>query len=157
VQNRKQRLSKSPFHQIITGKILLGASLQKLRQGDAAPIDGIRFGGMKNQGSGEAGSGNVHRQETAHLFDLGETLNLCRCYARSAAKDRNFGSMFTLALGVTSQPGFIRTHDAQYAALYSITTSQAAILALFRVVNRYVGNSQPMPGVFPDDPAPRDP
>jgi hypothetical protein len=58
---------------------------------------------------------------------------------------------------VTSQPGFIRTHDARYAALYSITTSQAAILALFRVVNRYVGNSQPMPGVFPDDPAPRDP
>ena len=40
---------------------------------------------------------------------------------------------------------------------YSITTNQAAILALFRVVNRYVGNSQPMPGVFPDDPAPRDP
>jgi hypothetical protein len=26
-------------------------------------------------------------------------------------------------------------------------------LALFRVVNRYVGNSQPMPGVFPRHPA----
>src|SRR5437588_580704 len=38
--------------------------------------------------------------------------------------------------------------------LYSITTNQAAILALFRVVNRYVGNLQPMPGVFPDYPAP---
>ncbi|SPP93174.1 protein of unknown function [Bradyrhizobium vignae] len=38
--------------------------------------------------------------------------------------------------------------------LYSITTKQAAILALFRVVNRYVGNLQPMPGVFPDYPAP---
>ncbi len=29
--------------------------------------------------------------------------------------------------------------------LYSITTNQAAILALFRVVNRYVGNLPPMP------------
>jgi putative SOS response-associated peptidase YedK len=38
--------------------------------------------------------------------------------------------------------------------LYSITTNQVAILALFRVVNRYVGNLQPMPGVFPDFPAP---
>ena len=38
--------------------------------------------------------------------------------------------------------------------LYSITTNQAAILALFRVVNRYVGNLAPMPGVFPDYPAP---
>jgi len=33
--------------------------------------------------------------------------------------------------------------------LYSITTNQAAIIALFRVVNRYVGNLAPMPGVFP--------
>jgi putative SOS response-associated peptidase YedK len=32
---------------------------------------------------------------------------------------------------------------------YSITTNQAAIAALFRVVNRYVGNLAPMPGVFP--------
>jgi len=38
--------------------------------------------------------------------------------------------------------------------LYSITTNQAAIIALFRVVNRYVGNFAPMPGVFPDYPAP---
>jgi len=38
--------------------------------------------------------------------------------------------------------------------LYSITTNQAAIVALFRVVNRYVGNLPPMPGVFPDYPAP---
>ena len=29
--------------------------------------------------------------------------------------------------------------------LYSITTNQAAIIALFRVVNRYVGNLAPMP------------
>src|SRR3977135_3563980 len=34
--------------------------------------------------------------------------------------------------------------------LYSITTNQAAIIALFRVVNRYVGNLAPMPRVFPD-------
>ena len=38
--------------------------------------------------------------------------------------------------------------------LYSITTNQAAIAALFRVVNRYVGNLPPMPGVFPDYSAP---
>ncbi len=36
----------------------------------------------------------------------------------------------------------------------SITTNQAAIAGLFRVVNRYVGNLPPMPGVFPDYPAP---
>jgi putative SOS response-associated peptidase YedK len=38
--------------------------------------------------------------------------------------------------------------------LYSITTNQAAIIALFRVMNRYAGNLPPMPGVFPDYPAP---
>jgi putative SOS response-associated peptidase YedK len=38
--------------------------------------------------------------------------------------------------------------------LYSITTNQSAVAALFRVMNRYVGNLQPMPGVFPDYPAP---
>jgi len=38
--------------------------------------------------------------------------------------------------------------------LCSIATNQAAIAALFRVVNRYVGNLAPMPGVFPDYPAP---
>jgi hypothetical protein len=34
--------------------------------------------------------------------------------------------------------------------LYSITTNQVAINALFRVINRYVGNLPPMPDVFPD-------
>jgi hypothetical protein len=34
--------------------------------------------------------------------------------------------------------------------LYSITTNQAAIIALFRVINRFVGNLAPMPGVFPE-------
>jgi putative SOS response-associated peptidase YedK len=38
--------------------------------------------------------------------------------------------------------------------LYSITSNQAAIIALFRVINSYVGNLAPMPGVFPDYPAP---
>ena len=38
--------------------------------------------------------------------------------------------------------------------LYSITTNQAAISAVFRVVNRYVGNLPGMPGVFPDYKAP---
>jgi putative SOS response-associated peptidase YedK len=38
--------------------------------------------------------------------------------------------------------------------LYSITTNQTAIIALFRVINRYVGNLPPMRGVFPNYPAP---
>jgi putative SOS response-associated peptidase YedK len=38
--------------------------------------------------------------------------------------------------------------------LYSIRANQAAIIALFRVVNRYVGNLPPMTGVFTDYPAP---
>src|SRR6476620_6483123 len=37
---------------------------------------------------------------------------------------------------------------------YSITTNQAAIIALFRVVNRYFSNLAPITGVFPDYPAP---
>ena len=35
--------------------------------------------------------------------------------------------------------------------LYSITTNQAAIIALFRVVNRYVGNLAPRMTVPPDE------
>lgn len=38
--------------------------------------------------------------------------------------------------------------------LYSITTNQAAIAELFRIVRRYEANLPPMPGVFPDYPAP---
>ena len=38
--------------------------------------------------------------------------------------------------------------------LYSIIANQEAIRALFRVINRYVGNPPPMPGVFPDYSAP---
>ena len=37
--------------------------------------------------------------------------------------------------------------------LYSITTNQAAIIALFRVINRYVSNLSPMPGVLRTLPA----
>jgi hypothetical protein len=44
--------------------------------------------------------------------------------------------------------------DLTLRNLYSITTNQAAITALFRVVKRYVGNLAPMPGVFPDYNAP---
>jgi len=33
-------------------------------------------------------------------------------------------------------------------------SNQAAIAALFRVMNRYLGNLPSMPGVFPDYPAP---
>jgi hypothetical protein len=32
--------------------------------------------------------------------------------------------------------------------LHGITTNQAATIALFRVINRYVGNLPPMTGVF---------
>src|SRR3979490_2915883 len=44
--------------------------------------------------------------------------------------------------------------DWSMCNLYSITTNQAAIIALFRVLNRYIGNLPPMTGVFPDYPAP---
>jgi hypothetical protein len=37
--------------------------------------------------------------------------------------------------------------------LSSITTNQEAIRALFRVMNRYVGDFAPMLDVFPDYPA----
>jgi putative SOS response-associated peptidase YedK len=38
--------------------------------------------------------------------------------------------------------------------LCSITTNQEAMIRLFRVINRYVGNLAPMPSVFPDYAAP---
>jgi hypothetical protein len=37
----------------------------------------------------------------------------------------------------------------QMCNLYSISTNQAAIAALFQVINQYVGNLHPMPGVYP--------
>jgi hypothetical protein len=48
----------------------------------------------------------------------------------------------------------IHRHSRTVCNLYSITTNQAAIVALFRVINRYVGNLAPMPSDFPDYPAP---
>jgi hypothetical protein len=48
------------------------------------------------------------------------------------------------------EPRHARTEPLTMCNLNSITTNQAAIIALFRVVNRYVGNLAPMPGVFPD-------
>jgi hypothetical protein len=38
--------------------------------------------------------------------------------------------------------------------LYPNTTNQVAIAALFRVVNPYIGNLLPMPGVLPIIPRP---
>jgi putative SOS response-associated peptidase YedK len=38
--------------------------------------------------------------------------------------------------------------------LYSVTTNQASMIALFRVVNNYIGNLPPLPAVFPDWEAP---
>jgi putative SOS response-associated peptidase YedK len=53
-----------------------------------------------------------------------------------------------------SRAGASRVKHHFMCNLYSITTNQAAIIALFRVINRYVGNLPLMPGVFPDYPAP---
>jgi hypothetical protein len=53
-----------------------------------------------------------------------------------------------------SRAGASRVKRHLMCNLYSITTNQATIVALFRVVNRYVGNLPPMPGAFPDYPAP---
>src|SRR6476620_6347304 len=50
--------------------------------------------------------------------------------------------------------GYVGLRGRHMCNLYSITTNQAAIIALFRVMNRYVGNLPPMPAVFPDYPAP---
>jgi hypothetical protein len=44
--------------------------------------------------------------------------------------------------------------NPHYAHVQSLFDHQEAIRALFRVINRYVGNLPPMPGVFPDYPAP---
>src|SRR5712675_3750111 len=52
------------------------------------------------------------------------------------------------------RPEAAESLNGKMCNLYSITTNQAAIIALFRVMNRYVGNLPPMPGVFPDYPAP---
>ena len=44
--------------------------------------------------------------------------------------------------------------QAQLDKLRADAAECSHVAALFRVVNRYVGNPAPMPGVFPDYPAP---
>jgi hypothetical protein len=48
-----------------------------------------------------------------------------------------------------------KSHHSDVQSLYSITANQAAIIALFGVMNRYVGNLPLMPGILPDYPASR--
>jgi hypothetical protein len=63
----------------------------------------------------------------------------------------------SVVISVQSHTALMRRGDLTGTGvcnLYSITTNQAAIIALFRLMNRYVGNLPPMPGVFPDYPAP---
>src|ERR1700733_1589051 len=59
-----------------------------------------------------------------------------------------------MPLGFEAGNGLATLQVRAVCNLYSITTNQAAIIALFRVMNRYVGNLPPMPGVFPDYSAP---
>src|SRR3954452_4168329 len=59
-----------------------------------------------------------------------------------------------MALGFAAWNDPLTPRALSMCNLYSITTNQAAIIALFRVMNRYVGNLRPMPGVFPDYAAP---
>ena len=40
-------------------------------------------------------------------------------------------------------------NETSVCGRYSTLTNQVAITALFRVMNRYVGNLPPMPDVFP--------
>src|SRR5258707_7909325 len=59
-----------------------------------------------------------------------------------------------IPLGLDARKSLATLQVRSMCNLYSITTNQAAITALFRVLNRYVGNLPPMPGDFPDHPAP---
>lgn len=74
---------------------------------------------------------------------------------RDAKSDRAF-----VAFPVAYSRGLLRVSTSGVRAtargwliengnLYSITTNPTAIAALFRRMNRYVGNPEPMPGVFP--------
>ena len=47
-----------------------------------------------------------------------------------------------------------KNHRRNMCNFHSITTEQPAIVALFRVVSRYVGNLAPRPGVLLDYSAP---
>jgi len=84
---------------------------------------------------------------TTFVHDLAGRL---RC--RKCAKAGRWSSGDPATTGLAAPPSSNR--PLTMCNLYSITTNQAAIIALFRVVNRYVGNLAPMPGVFPDYQAP---
>jgi hypothetical protein len=53
---------------------------------------------------------------------------------------------------IPERPALNKTSQQAHGKLNS--ENYRAIIALFRVINRYVGNLPPMPGVFPDYPAP---
>jgi hypothetical protein len=48
----------------------------------------------------------------------------------------------------------VRFHQVKVVEPSPASMQQAVTIALFRVLNRYAGNLMPMPGVFPDYPAP---
>src|SRR6266851_1553394 len=84
-------------------------------------------------------------------------LERCRHLARFGAHDEQLQRALraqAMPLGLEARNGPAALRVWSMCNLYSITTNQAAIIALFRVLNRYVGNLPPMPGVFPDYPAP---
>lgn len=72
-------------------------------------------------------------------------MNRCYLYGLAAARAPIFGR--TLRPATRTSTRRLLKVDLM-CNLYSITTNQAAIIVLFRVMNRYVGNLPPMPGVF---------
>src|ERR1700693_3421306 len=78
---------------------------------------------------------------TTFVHDLASRL---RCRKCAKAGRRPSATLLQLA----RQP----RHPARKTDMCNLsnTTNQAAIIALFRVANRYVGNLAPMPGGFPD-------
>jgi len=85
----------------------------------------------------------------AHVLDLGP--NVIDIRHGSALE---WGHLHKNKKRTNLQAARFSGYDDRMCNLYSITTNQAAIIALFRVMNRYIGNLPPMPGVFPDYPAP---
>jgi hypothetical protein len=53
-----------------------------------------------------------------------------------------------MPLGFEARNGSANLSVRAVCNLYSITTNQEAIIRLFKVINRYVGNLPQMPGVF---------
>ena len=73
---------------------------------------------------------------------------------REAIKDTmaEVGMILKMTSGRWSESSKVplEINNVQDVQLYSITTNKAAIIALFRVINRYIGNLPPMPGVLPE-------